>query len=171
MEDTETDATSRCRVRAACAMRFFSFITLLSVSGSVEKSTRLRLGLSKYQKGRALGGTRARKSRLFSRSTPMLFLPFVGITSPVCSPPPLPSPATRVRTPTLVRSLARSLVYVKICRVCAHVRIMRTRIYQVYTYVHVCTVRCMRVRDTSCALDHPPVHPLRKLGVVLSRQV
>lgn len=147
----------------------FSFITLLSVSGPVEKSTRLRLGLSKYQKGRAFRGTRARKSRLFSRSTPMLFLPFVGITSPVCSPPP--SPATRVRTPTLVRSLARSLVYVKICRVCAHVRTMRTRIYQVYTYVHVYTVCCMRVRDTSCALDHPPVHPLRKLGVVLSRQV
>jgi len=90
----------------------------------------------------------------FSRSTPMLFLPFVRITSPVCSPP------TRARTPTLVRLL----VHVKICCVCAHVRIMRTRIYYTYTY----TV-CVCVRATSCALDYPPVHPLRKLGVVLSR--
>jgi len=119
--------------------------------------------LSKYQKGRAYEGTRARKSRFFSRSTSMLFLPFVRITSPV-------------RLPTNSRSHAanaHSLVHVKICRVRAHVyarvcvrarTCLSSRFTRVrsHTYTYTTTPWC------ASTLDHPPVHPPRKLEVALA---
>jgi len=121
--------------------------------------------LSKYQKGRAYEGTRARKSRFFSRSTSMLFLPFVRITSPV-------------RLPTSSRSHAanaRSLVHVKICRVRAHVyaRVcVRARTCLSSRFTRVCShVRVVHVHSAMVyTLDHPPVHPPRKLEIVLIRR-
>lgn len=102
----------RCRYRSAMSFIIFSF-----ESKARSKSQHdLRRRISKHRKGRAFKGTRARKSRLVSRSSPMLFLPFVRITSPVCFP---------TRGP---HANARSLVHVKICRVWVYVAYVYTRV-------------------------------------------
>jgi len=129
------------RRRYRSAMSFIMFSSFESKARS--KSQRdLRRRLSKYRKGRAFKGTRARKSRLFSRSTPMLFLPFVRITSPVCFP---------TRGP---HANARSLVHVKICRVCVYVAYVYTCAFEStrfthMRYTHMRTYTCTHTYDIS----------------------
>jgi len=132
---------------------FFFFFIRFFVSNSVEKSTRLRPGPFEIPKRQGVRRNACeKKSALLVGQRRCCSFPSSGLRHS-CAPPP-----TGARTPTLVR-----LVHVKICRVCAH------NAYTHLPYVHVYGT-CVCVRATSCALDHPPVHPLRKLGVVLSRQ-
>lgn len=84
---------SRCRrYRSAMSFIIFSFESKARSKSQLD----LRRRISKYRKGRAFKGTRARKSRLVSRSTPMLFFPSSGLRHPYAS-------RLEARTPTLVR--------------------------------------------------------------------
>lgn len=97
----------------------------------------LRRRLSKYRKGRAFKGTRARKSRLFSRSTPMLFLPFVRITSPVCF---------LTRGPHAnACSLVHVNVYIAYVYTCAFASTRFTHM----RYTHTRTYTCTHIYDIS----------------------